>query len=156
MAFNFKNTNIDNIMTEETDEDFQKNNVCQFREKEIISDKVRDHCQLTRKYRGPAHSICNNNVTPKQSSFNLLIFHNFSNFDCHLFFKKKVDIKNDNVKFEVIPKPIEEHISITYGCIRFVDSYRFSSSSSDSLVENLDEDDFNTLKKEFPDKWQFF
>ena len=25
----------------------------------------------------------------------------------------------------------------------------------DGLVENLDEDDFKILKKEFPDKWQY-
>ena len=41
-----------------------------------------------------------------------------------------------------------------YGCIRFIDSYRFLSESLDKLVKNLDEDDFKLLKKEFPDKWQ--
>ena len=44
---------------------------------------------------------------------------------------------------------------MTYGCIRFIDSYRFLSSSLNSLVKNLDNDDFIILKKEFPDKWQF-
>ena len=47
----------------------------------------------------------------------------------------------------------EEYISVTYGCIRFIDSYRFLSSSLDKLVKNLDEDDFKILKKEFPDNW---
>ena len=31
--------------------------------KEVISDKVRVHCHLTGKYRGPAHNTCNINVT---------------------------------------------------------------------------------------------
>ena len=44
---------------------------------------------------------------------------------------------------------------MTYGCIRFIDSYRFLSSGLDSLVKNLDKDDFKILKKEFPDKWQY-
>ena len=43
---------------------------------------------------------------------------------------------------------------MTYGCIRFIVSFRFLSESLDKLVENLDEDGFNFLKKEFPDKWQ--
>ena len=59
------------------------------------------------------------------------------------------------MKFDIIPKTNEEYISVTYGYIRFIDSYRFLSSSLDSLVKNLDNDDFIILKKEFPDKWQF-
>ena len=66
-----------------------------------------------------------------------------------------VDKKNDKVDFDIIPKTNEEYISVTYGCIRFVDSYRFLSSGLDSLVKNLVEDDFKILKKEFPDKWQY-
>ena len=44
---------------------------------------------------------------------------------------------------------------MTYGCIRLIDSYRFLSSGLNSLVKNLDKDDFKVLKKEFPDKWQY-
>ena len=72
-----------------------------------------------------------------------------------MFFKKLVDLKKDKVKFEIIPKTNEEYISVRYGCIRFIDSYRFLSESLDNLVKNLDEDDFKILKKEFPDKWQY-
>ena len=72
-----------------------------------------------------------------------------------MFFKKLVDKKKDKVDFDIIPKTNEEYISVTYGCIRFIDSYRFLSSGLDSLVKNLDEDDFKILKKEFPDKWQY-
>ena len=93
MAFYFKNFKKDIIITE----DFRKNNICRFCEKNIDSDKVRDHCHLTGYYRGPAHSKCNINVTQDQSIFILFIFHNFSNYDCHMFFKKIVDEKNDKV-----------------------------------------------------------
>ena len=58
MAFYFKNTKKDIIMTKENEEDF-KNNICRFCEEEILSDKFRDHCHLTAKYRGPAHNTCN-------------------------------------------------------------------------------------------------
>ena len=32
-------------------------------------------------------------------------------------------------KFDIIPKTNEEYKSVTYGCIRFIDSYQFLSSS---------------------------
>ena len=91
MAFYFKNTNKDINMTGEDEEDYKNNNICRFCEKNIESDKVRDHCHLTGGYRGLAHSNCNINVTQKQSNFIPFIFHNFSNYDCHMFFKKLVD-----------------------------------------------------------------
>ena len=73
-------------------------------------------------------------------------FHNFSNYDCHMFFKKIVDEKNDKVKFDIIPKTNEEYISVKYGCIRFIDSYKFLSSSLDSLVKTLVDNSHRTLK----------
>ena len=155
MAIYFKSTNKDIIVTGENEEDYRKTIISQFCEKEIISDKVRDHCHLTGKYRDPAHGKCNVNVTQKQINFIPFIFHNFSNYDCHMFFKKLVDKKSDKVKFDIIPKTNEEYISVTYGCIRFIDSYRFLSMSLDGLVKNLNEDDFRFLKKDFPDKWQY-
>ena len=41
------------------------------------------------------------------------------------FLKKLVDKKKNKVDFDIIPKTNEEYISVTYGCIRFIDSYRF-------------------------------
>ena len=155
MAFFFKNIKKDIDMTEEDEEEYKNNNICRFCEKNIESDKDRDHCHLTGKYRGPAHSKCKINVTQKQSNFIPFIFHNFSNYDCHMFFKKLVDKKKDKVDFEIIPKTNEERISVTYGCIKFIDSYRFLSSDLESLVKNLDEADFTILKKEFPDNYQY-
>ena len=87
MTLYFKNIKKNIIMTQEAKEDFKNSNICRFCEEMIESDKVRDHCHLTINYRGPAHSNCNINVTQKQNNFILIIFHNFSNYDCH-FFKK--------------------------------------------------------------------
>ena len=87
MAFHFKSTIKDLIMTEEDEEDYENKNICRFCEKEIISDKVRDQCHLTGKYRGPAHSKCNINVSQNQSNFIPFVFHNFSNYDCLCFLK---------------------------------------------------------------------
>ena len=63
-----------------------------------------------------------------------------------MFFKKLVDKLNDKVNFDIIPKTNEEYISVRYGCIRFIDSYRFQSSGLDSLVKTLVDDSNKTLK----------
>ena len=75
-------------MTEDDEEDFKNNNFCRFCKENIESgpDKVRDHCHLTGKNQGPAHSKFIINVTRKQSSFSPFVFHNFSNYDCQQFF----------------------------------------------------------------------
>ena len=146
MSFYFVNTNKDIIETGEDAEDYRNKNICRFCSKNIESDKVRDHCHLTGKYRGRAHSICIINVTQKQSIFIPITFHNFSNYSCRMFFKKLVDRKNVKVKFDIIPKTNEGYISVTYGCIRIIDSYRFLSGSLDSLVKTLVDNSNKTLK----------
>ena len=82
----------------------------------------------------------------KKKAIFYLFLNNFSNYDCHMVFKKLVHKKNDKVKFDIIPKTIEEYISVTYGCIRFIDSCRFLSSSLDSLVKTLVDNSDKTLK----------
>ena len=72
-----------------------------------------------------------------------------------MFFKNLVDLKSDEVKFEDTPKTDEKYNFVSYGCIKFIDSYRFLSKSLDKLVKNLDNEDFVILKKEFPDIWQY-
>ena len=146
MAFYFRSTNKDIIMTQEDEEKYRNDNVCRFCEKNIENDIIRDHCHLTGRYRGPPHNTCDINVTQNQSNFIPFIFHNFSNYDCHMFFKKLVDKKNDKIKFDIIPKTNEEYISVTYGCIRFIDSYRFLSSGLDSLVKTLVDNSNKKLK----------
>ena len=133
-------------MREEDGEDYINNNICRLCEKNFECDKVRDHCHLTGEYRGPAHNKCNINVFQDQSIFIPFIFHNLSNYDCHIFFKKLVDKKIDKVKFDKIPKTNGEYISVTYGCIRFIDSYRFLSCGLDSLVKTLVDYSNKTLK----------
>ena len=63
-----------------------------------------------------------------------------------MFFEKLVREKNDKVEFESIPKTNEECKSVTYGCIRFIDSYRFLSSSLDFLSKTLVDNSQKTLK----------
>ena len=62
------------------------------------------------------------------------------------FLKKIVDKKNEEVKFDNLPKTKEEYITVTYGCIRCIDSYRFLSSNLDSLLKTLVDKSAKTLK----------
>ena len=108
MALFFKKTKKGMIMTEEDEKVFENITIRRFCEKEIIDNKVRDHCHLTGEYRSPIHNTCNLNIKQKDCNFIPFIFHNFSICDCYLFFKKLVDEKNDKVKFDNIPKTNEE------------------------------------------------
>ena len=103
MNFWFINTKKDIIMTQENEQNFETNKICRYCEKYIELDKVRDHCHLTGKYRGPAHNECNIEVKQKDSNFITIGLHNFSNYDCLMFFKTLADTKKDNVDFKIIP-----------------------------------------------------
>ena len=50
------------------------------------------------------------------------------------------------MKSRIIPRTDEENISVRFGCIWFIDSYRFLSGSLDSLVKTLVHNSHKTLK----------
>ena len=101
--------------------------------------KVRDHDHLTGKYRGAAHNICNINCIQRSLGFVPIFFHNFSGYDCHLIFEELlIQAFEKGYEPKIIPKSIENYVSIQVGCLRFLDSYRFLSSSLDKLVKSLD------------------
>ena len=63
-----------------------------------------------------------------------------------MFFKQLVDKKNNKMKFQIIPRTNEEYVSVIFGRIRFIHYYRFLSSSLDSLVRTLVDNNHKTLK----------
>ena len=111
--------------------------------------KVRDHCHYMGKYRGAAHNICN--LRYKVSTEIPVVFHNGSTYDYHFIIKELVkefegnfDCLGENtekyITFSVpLKKKIEnKNLEITYK-IKFIDSFRFMSSSLSKLVDNLSE-----------------
>ena len=97
--------------------------------------KVRDHCHYTEKYRGAAHKIP-------------AAFHNGSGYDHHFIikglakefegnFKCLGENKEKYITFSV-PIKIESNNdqTIIYR-IKFIDSFRFTSTSLSTLVDNL-------------------
>ena len=83
--------------------------VCHICEGELGNDRGRDHCHLTGKYRGAAHSNCNLNY--KVPKFFPVIFHNLSGYDSHLFVKKLRG--DDSEKINCIPCNEEKYISFS-------------------------------------------
>ena len=110
--------------------------------------KVRDHCHYTGLYRGPAQSLCN--LRYKIPSYIPVVFHNLSGYSAHLFISElgasdmEVIAKNkeDYISFS-IKVPVEKYIDKNGEEkdklieLRFIDSFKFMSSSLDSLTKNL-------------------
>ena len=111
--------------------------------------EVRDHCHYTGKYIGAAHNICNlRYVVPKEIP---VVFHNGSTYDYHFLIKKLVKefegnfdcLGENNEKYITFSVPLKKKIDnknleITYK-IKFIDNFRFMSSSLSKLVDNLSE-----------------
>ena len=117
---------------------------------------VRDYCHYTGCYRGPAHTKCN--FQYKIPPYIPIVFHSLLGYDTHLFIKELaastggpnigITAKNTedyisfSIKVEVdgvgIPTsgPARAHESKEIE-LRFIDSFKFMSSSLDSLVNNL-------------------
>ena len=132
-----------------------KQKICYICKKEFNNNdkkqqKVKDHCHYTGKYRGAAHNICNLRYkVPKEIP---VVFHNGSTYDYHFIIKELVkefdgnfDCFGENtekyITFSVpLKKKIENKASIEINYkIKFIDSYRFMSSSLSKLVDNLSE-----------------
>ena len=131
-------TNLELQITPEEEESFKLAEECWLCEEPFTEDKVRDHDHLRGKYRGAAHNTCNINCKQRSSSFIPIFFHNFSGYDCHLIFEELLtEAYNQNCNPTIIPKSLENYVSVQIGCLRFLDSYRFLSSSIDKLVKSL-------------------
>ena len=126
-------------MSQEEGVQFEQAEECWLCENPLDDTKVRDHDHLTGKYRGAAHNICNIQSQQRSSSFVPNLFHNFSGYDCHLIFEELlIQAFEKGYEPKIIPKSMENYVSVQIGCLRFLDSYRFLSSSLDKLVKSLD------------------
>ena len=93
-----------------------------------------------------AHWYCNIiqcNITQKVP----VIFQNLRGYDSHLIFN---ELNNFDVKIDVIPSRLEKYIAFFLNKnLVFIESMQFMNSSLEKLVENLSDDDFKYLTKEF-------
>ena len=70
-------------LTPSEQESFNKAEICHICKKELLNDKVRDHCHFTGQYRGTAHNSCN--LQCRKPMILPVIFHNLQGYDAHLF-----------------------------------------------------------------------
>ena len=69
-------------MTIEDENNYQISKDCWICNEKIDKDKVRDHCHITGKYRGVAHSQYNLKLKiPKKLLFTIIIFHNLEGYN---------------------------------------------------------------------------
>ena len=152
---NCENTKITALTTKEKIY-LNEQEICYICKKELDKNnkkyyKVRDHCHYTGKYRGAAHDICNLRYKiPKEIP---VVFHNGSTYDYRFIIKELV--KEFEGNFECLDENTEKYITfsaplkkkiknknktleITYK-IKFIDSYRFMSTSLSKLADNLSE-----------------
>ena len=135
------------MITKEDNEDFKNCTKCWICDNDYIDNdvKVRDHCHITGKYGGSAHRDCNINL--KQNHKITVVFHNLKNYDSHLIMQ---ELGKFSMKINVILNGLEKYMSFTISNqLSFIDSFQFLSPSLDSLVKNLNKDDFKYLSQEF-------
>ena len=115
--------------------------------------KVKDHCRYAGKFRGAAQSKCNLNY--KIQTEISIIIHN-TTYDTHFMlnqltieFKSELNYIGDNMeKYIIFSVPIKKECEngkiITYK-LKFIDSFRFMSTSLSELVDNMS-GNFNSIK----------
>ncbi|XP_070167769.1 uncharacterized protein [Polyergus mexicanus] len=128
---------------------------------ELGDARVRDHCHLTGRYRGPAHSNCNLNY--KDTYVIPVFFHNLSGYDAHFIIKDVANAFPGSV--EILPITKETYISFTKNVedawdegwfgkrlkLRFVDSFKFLNASLEKLASYLDKSELRIARSEFSD-----
>ena len=150
-------------LTKKEEKKHNKQKVCHICKKGFSTDagnkkyhKVKDHCHYTGKCRGATRDICNLRYKiPKKIP---VVFHNSSKYDYHFIIKELAEEfegeleclrenTEKNITFSVpIKKKIRKKdkngndkiIKISYK-IKFIDSFRFTSTSLSDLVSNLSE-----------------
>lgn len=142
-------------LTEEDEEKFESTTNCEhclclFDEtKEKV--KTRDHYhydnkEMTGRLRKVLCQGCNLNY--KNTNFVPIFAHNLSGYDGHLLSK---GLGYDEKSINVIPSTEEKYISFTKKVnndisMRFVDSFKFMSSSLDKLVQSLPKENLKHVK----------
>ena len=151
-------------ITIEEEEEFKKATKCHICNEEYNekSEIVRNHCQISGRFRGSSHKECDcwmrfdpNNMTIP------VIFHNLRGYDGHFIMQQigkilkeygQVNSKGEKrpLKINVIPNNMERYMAFMLGKhLKFIDSFQFMSSSIDKLASNLRKEDLMNTSKAF-------
>ena len=95
-------------LTKQEQISFDQAKTCHICSKELLKDKVRDHCHFTGQYRGAAHNSCN--LQCRKPMILPVVFHNLQGYDAHLFIKQLTSIPGE---LNCIPSTEEKYISFS-------------------------------------------
>ena len=135
-----QNFNKKMIISKKEQNDFENAKSCHICNKEYNNEDVpvRDHCQVTGKYRGSAHTDYN------------LSYRLTNKIDSHLIMQEIGKFNND---INVIPNNMEKYMAFMIDRnLIFIDSFQFMSQSLSDLAYDLPKDSFYHTKKEFGTK----
>ena len=96
------------ILTQDEQKLFEKAEFCHICNKELLEDKVRDHCHFTGQYQGAAHNSFN--LKCRKPLILPVIFHNLQGYDAHLFIKQLASLPGE---LNCIPSTEEKYISFS-------------------------------------------
>ena len=150
------------LLTKEENKSYKEQETCHMCDEKFCMDEddenyknrkmVKDHCYYTGKFRGAAHSMSNLNYkVPK----NILIIIHSASYDTHFIinqlaeeFKDDLNCIGENMEkyiiFSVPIKKYDDSKTVSYK-LRFIDSFRFMSTSLSDLVDNLSGGIFNSI-----------
>ncbi|KAG5342008.1 DPOM polymerase, partial [Acromyrmex heyeri] len=157
LAYRVKNIVSANVPMETLSKQQSSATRCHICEKSFASDdtRVRDHCHLIGRYRGPAHS----NLNYKNSFYIPVVFHNLSGYDAHFIIKEIATAYDGHV--DILPITKEKYISFTKHVNSTkdtneklrkikIDSFKFLNASLDKLASYFDKDKLKIVRSEFP------
>ena len=150
------------VMTEDDKKQFEPADKCHIcGEKYTDKDAcVRDHCHITRKFRGSAHQECNLKLRIKPENLKIpVVFHNLRGYDSHLIMQQIGKIANASthkdkpLTINAIPNNMEKYMAFMLGNhLMFINSFQFMSSNLDKLVNNLPKDNLIYTSQVFKGK----
>ena len=129
------------IMTKQDEIDYDKATHCHICDEPLNSDRVRDHCHISGKFRGAAHNQCNRDYRyPKTIP---VVFHNLRGYDSHLIMQH---LGGFDDRITCIANNMEKYISFSLGKLVFIDSLQFMNSSLENLVKNMKQSGLKQFK----------
>ncbi|KAK3737704.1 hypothetical protein RRG08_023102 [Elysia crispata] len=118
----------------------------------LEGDSVRDHCHITGKYRGAAHSACNLKLRLSAKTTTIpVVFHNLRGYDSHLLMQAISKVEG---QVSCISNNTEKYISFSLGQLRFIDSAQFLLASLDKLVAANRPEAFHITAQYEPDQYK--
>ena len=103
---------------------------------------MRDHCHVTGKCRGSAHTNCD--LSYRLTNKIYVIFHNLRGYDSHLIMQ---EIRKFNKGINVIPNNMENYMAFMIDRnLKLIDSFQFMNQSLSNLANDLPKDGFYHIK----------